>query len=114
VAEAATAARQATIVHEYRTTNEVRNDRRFHAPMSLRATHRSGHGLPKAAITPTRSSPSTYPKTETYERAHNEKPLDTDPGDAPNPLGEPAAERDSRSPPSNHTRTCNKLPDVYM
>jgi len=63
---------------------------------------------------PTRSSPSTHPKTETYERTHNEKPLDTDPGDALNPLGGPAAERDSRLPPSNHTRTCNKLPDVYM
>lgn len=25
-----------------------------------------------------------------------------------------ATDRDSRLPPSNHTRTCNKLPDVYM
>jgi len=44
--------------------------------------------------------------------ASNEKLTNNATGVASPP--DTATDRDSRLPPSNHTRTCNKLPDVYM
>ncbi len=88
--------------------------RRHHDPVlvSPRAT------LPKQTrpLTACRRQPRRVrrliPERSPREELRNEK-LTNNATVVANPP-DTATDRDSRLPPSNHTRTCNKLPDVYM